>query len=780
MARIQGPGGRTPGNAGLLIGGVAVLAAWTPAPAPAQGGDFTLEEVVVTARKIEEGLQETPVSITAISGTALAERDIRRIEGISDVAPNVNFSFGGTTSGSSSAAVVYIRGVGQNDFTPVTDPGVGIYVDGVYLARTIGSVLDVLDIERIEVLRGPQGTVFGRNTIGGAVSLTTRDPGDQFRAKLGATFGEDNRYEVNGTIDIPLREDLRLGISGLWRTWDGYVDRADGVELGDDDMFGFRTKLVWDATENLTIKVSADGTHEREESAPEAAIDIPENALFVQFWNNNTFGNGSPDPACAGGGPIGNPNCANDQFAGAPFDSFETGISQNDVETLGLSITAEWELPLFTLKSITAYRDLGAEFGRAPDGTPFPIFQNSDEFDQEQFTQELQISGGLFQERIGYVAGLFYFGEEAKDIGTIVGMPPNFPRLIGGFTDNDSWAIFGELTIDVTDRLQILGGLRFTDEDKRFDATAITVAPGQPAGFDFLTGDAAGEEKINTDELTWRASASYDIGADLQDFDAIAYFTASRGFKSGGFDLRLTQPTTELPRFGPEFVNQFELGLKSELPALGLRWNAAVFFSDYSDIQVSANPPGQINTITANAADGEVLGVEMEATWVPTPALFVEASLGWMDAEYTDINEESNVEVSRSDNFIRTPEWSWSLGASYRINLENFAALEALGGTVTPRLDWIYKKGIDFEPVNSVTSFAGQLGRLVREDEYHNVNLSATYRDAAEKWTLRVGVNNLTDEEYLIAGDSNQTIGYALGVFARERNWYLSVSRVFE
>lgn len=737
-----------------------------------QSGGYVLEEILVTARKIEESLQITPISITAITAAALAERDLGDISGVADMSPNVNFSYGGTTSGSSSAAVVYIRGVGQNDFTPVTDPGVGIYIDGVYLARTVGAVLEALDLERIEILKGPQGTVFGRNTLGGAISLITRDPGDTLNGKLRFTVGEDNRYELGGSLDIPMSENLGMTFSALYKNRDGYVTRQDGIELGDDDVLVGRLKIVWEPTENLLFKFSADGSRTREESAPETSLVIPVDTLFPTFFNTNLFGNGSIDPACAnGGGSLDNPNCANNQFAGAPYTSFETGPSRSDVDSYGFSLLAEWDVGNFlgmqdvTIRSITAHRGIDADLARASDGTPFLIFQTQDRIEQDQTTQEFQILGDAWDNRVHLVGGFFYFEEQGSDFGLIEAIPPNFPRLIGGVTDNDSWSVFSEVVVDITDRFRLLGGLRYTDENKRFDGTAVTL-PSAPAqgGRDFLLGDAAGEATLAFDEVTWRASAMFDVSDNT-----MTYFTASRGFKSGGFDMRITQDATELPRFLPEFVTMYELGIKNEFSDLGLRLNAAVFYSDYTDIQVSANPPGQINTVTANAADGEVLGLEVEATWIPVPELQVVASLGLQDADYTDINEESNVSVSLEDDFIRTPEVSTSLGISYRFNLAN-------SGSLTPHVNWNYRSKIAFEPVNS----PGTLGSLINQDSYHVVNLNVAYQDPGEMWLLRLGINNLTDSTYLVAGDTNDTIGYVLGAYARERNWFLTVERSFK
>jgi len=724
---------------------------------------FTLEEITVTARKMEEKLLNAPVAVTAISGMALEERDMTDISAVADIAPNVNFSFGGTSSGSGSAAVVYIRGVGQNDFTPVTDPGVGIYVDGVYMARTVGSVLDIVDLASIEIVRGPQGTLFGRNTIGGAISLTTRDPGDEFSGRMRATGGEDNRVELFGSFDVPMSDSFRASFTGLYKSRDGYVERVQtGEMLGDDDVLGGRAKFVWDASEDLTIKLSVDASRERTGSAPEVSTSIgpdfqPSGApTFVGFYNLNIFGNGPAD--CAGGGSLSDPTCANNQYALSPYETAETGPSHNDIDQWGLSLTADWSATdSFSVKTITAYRELDAFFSRSSDGTPFMIFQTTDDYTAEQFTQEIQFNGTSLDDRLNWVAGAFYMKETASDIGLIEAIiAPAFPRYIGAKTDNKNFAVFAEATYDLSDRLHATGGLRYTDETKKFDPVAHIIGRDDPYV-------PAGEDALDFSEVTWRGTLAYDVSDEVS-----TYFNVSKGFKSGGFDQRLTQPVTrvgddQLPTFAPEKVTAYEFGLKAELPDQGLRLALAAFYSDYTNIQVSANPPGQINTVTVNAAEGSIKGIEAEFTWVPTPELFIQGALGYQDAKYTTLDANKGIPLTLDDELIRTPEFSWNLGASYRVDLgEN--------GSLTPRVDWVYKSEIQFEPVNNP---------LVASDAYHNINMALAYADQDEKWRLTFGVNNLTNETYMIAGDSNATIGYALSVFSRPRNWYVSAEFAF-
>lgn len=729
----------------------------------AKESGFSIEEILVTARKREESLQNAPVAVTALSGQALDERDMTQISAIADIAPNVNFSFGGTSSGSGSAAVVYIRGIGQNDFTPVTDPGVGIYIDGVYLGRTIGSVLDVVDLERLEVLRGPQGTLFGRNSIGGAINLTTRDPGDELAGRIRATVGEDSRLAVYGTLEVPMGENLAAIFTGLRKTRDGYVDRnaGSGDDPGDEDVAGFRAKFVWTPTENLTVKLSGDYTREREESAPEVMVDIDEASVFVGIYNANVFGNGAP-AGCAGGGPLTNPGCANDQYNGAPYDTWAT-TSQNDVDQWGIALHVDWQLSdIWTLSSITSYRDMDAEFSRDADATPFLIFQTTDDYEQDQFAQEFQITGTF--DRFNLVGGIFYMEEEAAGPELVEAIiAPAFPMYIGTLTDNDNWAVYSEFTYDLTERFHLTAGARYTDETKRNDpiAYAIQGFASIPSLSELIASGATpfiprGERELDFEEVTWRGTLAYDLTEAVS-----VYATVSKGFKSGGFDQRHTAPRLDPATYDPETVIQYEIGMKAEL-AETLRVNMAAFFSDYEDMQVSANPPNDIGTVTVNAAEGEISGVEIEFTYVPVPELLIEGGLGYQDAEYTKLDKNLIVEVSKKDDFIRTPEWSWNLGASYMINLSN-------GGRITPRFDWVYKSEIQYEPVNN-DDVAG--------DSYNRLNLSVAF-EPNDSLKFTFGVNNVTDEEYIIAGDSNNVLGYSLVVYERPRNWYLTAEYSF-
>ena len=750
-------------NKNWLLGGASALfTAFLPnAQAIAQENDEAsngsrLDQIVVTARRVEESLIDSPVAVSVTTGSELEKGDVSQITGITETAPNVNFSFAGTSSGSDSAAVVFIRGVGQNDFTVVSDPGVGIYVDGIFLGRSVGSVIDIFDLEQVEVLRGPQGTVFGRNSVGGAINITTADVEDEFGGSARIVAGNDARFEQFLTLNVPVTDTFGIRGSFFNRDRNGTVERTDGVVLGDDNIFGGRLKAQWTPTDRFRSTLSFDISRENEESAAEVLLDSIEDSLFVGFFNNDTFGNGSTDAAgCLGGGALTNTACANDQFVLGPFNSAETGPSNNDSTVWGISLINEFDISEnLTVKSISGYRDVDAEFARASDGTPFDIFATETTFDQDQFSQELQLIGSNFDNRLNWVAGAFYFQEDAVSFDTVTFLPPTNPLFIGAETDNNNWAVFGEATLDVTDRLRVLGGVRYTDESKNTDLTSISLT----APVDNLSGPAAGEIDQSFTEVTWRGSVIYGLTENSN-----IYFTASRGFKSGGVFQRVVAAVDNIAdlTFEPEFVNLYELGFKTEIEQLGLRLNIAGFISDYTDIQLDGAPPGSFATIQFNSGDASINGVEVEFDWSPIDNLLLSGAFGYIDAQYENLLPGSL--VTEDDQLVRTPEVTWSLNGSYEFDLGN-------RGTLIPGFNWVYNSSTAFEATNT---------DLTTQDSFNALDLSLRYEFDQQPLNLTFGLNNVTDAEYLVAADFNGTIGYELGVFARERNFFVAVGYEF-
>ncbi|MFS4482674.1 TonB-dependent receptor [Hyunsoonleella sp. 2307UL5-6] len=705
---------------------------------------LSLDEIIVTSRKREESLKDVPVAVTAISGRKLEAIQANDITAISDIAPNVNFSFGGAVSGASSAAVVYIRGVGQNDFLQTLDPGVGIYIDGVYMGRSVGSVLDLVDPERVEVLRGPQGTLFGRNTIGGAISLTSKDPSDKKEGYIKALTGAYNRIGVQGSVNLPFSETFKARVSAKYHKRDGYVERLlVGDDLGSDNSIGMRANFLFEPSDKFKLRFNFDYTKEDETGAAEEQLNP--NGVFVDLFNNNVV----MDPDC----PNNNPDCHQNTVSTTPYTTNEIAPNFNKVDLYGIALNGEYKISkTVNLKSITSYRNLAAAFTRGSDGGPAVLFQTNNDYDQSQFSQELQLISST--DKLDFVTGLYYFSETGSDFNMVeaTSLPfiPTFPLEAGGDIDNSSFAAFAEGTFHVTDRFHFTGGLRYTTETKRYDPLAFAVNSPTP---NFVT---RGFRSLDFNKVTWRTIAAYDISKNMN-----FYGSVSTGFKSGGFDARYTAPTTdnEPTTFEPEEVTNYEIGLKTSFPDANLRLNIAAFSADYTNIQVQGNPPGQIATVTFNGAEASIKGLELEMDWAPTGNLIISGSLGLLDAKYVSLNENAN-EFTLDDKLIRTPTSSYNFSASYLFKLGK------KGGTLLPRFDLTSQNNIHFEPANN---------DFVFENGYEHINFTLTYKSKSKKFEINAGVLNLTNQRYLLSGDSNGVLSYALGTFSRPRNWMTSV-----
>ena len=713
---------------------------------------LALEEVVVTARKREESLQDAPISIAAFSGADLEARQTSSISEIGSFTPNLVFDAAAPISGSNAAASIFIRGIGQTDFTFTTDPGVGLYVDGVYLARSVGGVLDLLDVERVEVLRGPQGTLFGRNTIGGAINLVSKKPSTEFGGNIAATVGTDNRIDLEGSIDIPITESLLSKFSLLSKNRDGYVTRLyDGVELGDNDSLSGRASFLWNATEQLSLDLTIDGTRAREETAPNTLIDVDGTAMpFSGLFNNAIVGgNCAPAP-----GSLDDPACYNQQWVtDSEYKTHATSESRSDYDVIGAALTINYEFDWASLKSITAYRDMDAFFYRDADHSPHQIFETENDMEHEQLSQEFQLVGTGFDDRMNWIVGLYYFQEEGTDINNILTSVIDFQS--GGSIDNDTTAIFTQVTYDLTDKLSLTGGLRYSDETKRFLPDQFVTDSGflgVPVGTPLLPSI---EEEIAIDETTPMVNLSYQWTEDV-----MVYGSYSEGFKSGGFTQRVFPPRSEIPTFLPEFAETYELGAKTTLMDGRIRLNGAVFFTEYADMQVVVQDA--IASSTQNAAEAEIFGFELELKALLTESLGLDAGVGYVDAEYTKVSPDAT-EITVDKEFVNTPEWSLNASLYYDYQMED-------RGTLSPRLDWSYRSEVYNNSINSEN---------IVQDGYHLLNAYLSYEDAAMNWIVTFGVKNLTDERYFSSAYNNPSIGYSEALWAREREWSLKIQRQF-
>ncbi len=775
----------------LVLGGLAT----TPQLYAAETG-FELEEIIVTARKREENLQSTPIAISAFTDKELEYRQIDSTDKLSDISPNLTFDSGSPSSGSSSAAQIFIRGIGQTDFTPVTDPGVGLYIDGVYMARSVGNVLDFLDVERIEILRGPQGTLFGRNTIGGAVAIYSKRPDENRAASMRVQVGNDDMLYLTAKANLPITETLSSNFAVSSRNRDGYVTRVfDGVRTGDDDNLGFRASVLWNPNENFELYMAADGTRLRENGAPTVSNGVNDKGAFGTFGNgllascsavniNPNFGAGGPPSFPPPGvGTGGAPGCVGpDTFAGA-FTSEGTFPVKEDLDVWGVSAEMTWHASEWlAIKSITAYRELDLESSRDGDNTPANIFNTQDFYDQQQISQEFQFSGTLADNRLSWLLGLYYFQEDGQDLNPVF-LPVGSFRS-GGLFDNDSQAAFFQGSYDLTQQLAFTFGVRYTEDTKRFTPDQISLGDASASGFFgntwpnfagfYLPSVGApipagarlatfAEFKEKFDDTNYMLNLAYQWTDDV-----LVYASYSEGFKSGGFDQRFTAFTVKPSSFQPETAKTYEVGLKTDLFAHKVRLNMALFHTDYQDLQIIIRE--SFNPITFNGGTANIDGGEIELTWVPTDRWYITATAGYIDAEYDTLDPSvtagrNATPISIDNKLVNTPKWSTALGVAYTIDIGDWAAL-------VPRVDWSFHDSQFNDAVNEPRLF---------QDAYTLLNAAITLQTNDGRWEGVLAFRNITDKEYLITGNSafKTSASYADNLYGRPAEWSLSVQYNF-
>lgn len=721
-------------------------------------GEARLSTVTVTARKVEESLQDAPVSVTAVSGADLEAQEIDTTEELGQLAPNLVITKGQGVSGNASAGAFFIRGIGQIDFLLNTDPGVGVYVDGIYLARSMGSVLDLIELERVEVLRGPQGTLFGRNTIGGAVNMVSRAPTDEFEAKLEAIVGSFERKEVRGSINGQIADGVMMRVSGLYRDRDGWVDRvSDGSTLGAEETFAARAALRLEPTEALTLDLALDYADSEGTSSAFNIVEVNETSQFAGFHNGALIG----PPCVPPPGSLADPRCFNGQWVASDLYTEQgTDPSNTELEVFGASLIGEYTVnDNLTLKSITGYRDTTALGNRDGDHTPILIQNTRDTWEHEQFSQEIELLGNAFEGRLDWILGLYYFQEEGENLNFVTFPVVSFQS--GGSVDNDNTAVFGQATYDLTDKLSVTAGLRWTDETKRFlpdqfvltDPTGL-FPPGSVPGFRLVPYE---ESSVDFEEVTPMVNLAYDWTDRF-----MTYLTYSEGFKSGGFTQRIFPPLPSPPPFDPEYVESIEAGFKFESEGGRFRLNGAAFATDYSDLQVLVLVG--VQPLTSNAAGAEIQGFELEFEALPVEHLLLKGSLGYTDAEYTELEDSVRaLGLSEENAFAQVPEWTGSLSASYEVDLGP--------GSLFPRFDLAYQSESYMDAVNTAS---------LRQDAYTLINASVAYRPENAPWELKLFGKNLTDEEYFAGGFADLADqGYAEAAIGRPQEWGVSISVEF-
>ncbi|WP_176595060.1 MULTISPECIES: TonB-dependent receptor [Sphingobium] len=731
-------------------------------------------EIIVTARRREENILDVPVSVTAISAESIARLQANDMSGIQGAVPNVNLVQG---RGSTSNSNFFIRGIGQPDALQTFDPAVGTYVDGVYFSRIQGALVNLFDVERVEVLRGPQGTLYGKNTIGGAVNIVSRKPSTtDFKAMGSLTYGSYDTWLANGYVSAPLVQDkLALSIAGIYDKRDGTVtDPLTDRKYNDRNTKAGRAILRATPSERVELILSGDYTRQR--TAPTLGYGT---APLTNVLYNSAFQ--------VIGVPVVKPAYPYGKYDYKASTSLAPGQGQR-LDHWGLSFTANVELnEAVTLTSITGYRKLRPDYYIDFDASELEVADAFVGVHQKQFSQELQLkydSGPL-----SGVFGLYYLDEtirshqEAYDDnylqvqlapGVIVPLP--FTRYIDDHQNVKSYAAFGQMSYQFTDKLSITAGLRYTKERKRYTrSTTTTLAPtpflfpaSLPAPYNSL-------DHVDFDAWTPMATLSYKPTRDT-----LLYATVSKGFKSGGFNGRVNSlgdvtqvvdgVTTIVPFFKPETVWSYEAGAKGSFLGGRVNLSAAAFYSDYKDFQ--ARVGGGATGIAGgsfpvvNAGKLRIWGVEFEASVKPVRNLNLAASVGYLNADYKEFNDGRRAPTfscNPTGNAITckppfAPPMTMRLAADYTIPLGS--ASLTLGGDMR----FVDKQWL------SVDNRPG-----LYEDGYTIANAYVQADFAQGKYYLRGAVKNAFKELYKTDGQEFSSVGNIQTVYYGDpRTWTIT------
>ena len=742
---------------GLLAGaGVTGEAVAQDGPATASQGP-TVEEVLVTARRREENLQEVPVAITAMTSEDLELRTIENTEDLQIMLPNVDIRGQGRQGG--GAGVFTVRGVG----------GVARYVDGVALTGNQGGLANVVELERIEVLRGPQGTYFGKNAIGGAIQYVTQKPADEFGARVRGTWGSYDRQDLVLNMDIPLSDTVKTKLTAASLYRGGYVDSVTiNQSYGEQDNDILTGMLQWTPADNFDALFTV--TSNRENSDMQAYVlfdvveDFPAGPRTPEAYN---------DPAVSAF-PF-----TDELYAYGKNEEYLTAADYQgpgvDFESFSASATLTWDInDSMTLKSITGTRDFHYGVWIDSDSTPLGYFNTWAYDEVEEFSQEIQLYGG--NDRLDWIVGVYYQDMSQTNVDSnwqrleLTGTGPRSPRVRNtlGTGDVTDTAYFAEGVYQVTDQLSITLGTRYSKEElENKSFTPLPIGPEdmntptystvgtirQVAGVDVITN-------AEFDATTHRIAVQYQVNDDV-----MVYASQSQGFNGGGVNniFNPALPNNGIVPYGSELLTNNEVGMRADLFDNKLRLNATAFFGDWEDIQIGETlVPGQ-NTVT-NGGAAEVSGLEVEGQWYINDAFSMDFTFGKLDAHYTDVGASTTINVGTT--FANSPETSYSVGFTWDAEVGN-------GGNLVSRLDYGYIS--DFETFSD-EQFQVALGP---NKPYGLVNGRMIYTPPSGDYTVALYGTNLTDEWYRLGGFAAVLAGIDQGVVARPREVGISLSMDF-
>jgi len=718
----------------IFITSMAVQPALAQSGEKAEADNTKFDEIIVTTRRREETLIDTPVAVSAFSAEALEGQSVSNISEVAQGIPSVTLK---PTRATSTTITAFIRGVGQQDPLAGFEPGVAIYVDDVYLARPQGALLDVYDVERIEVLRGPQGTLYGRNAVGGAVKYVTRELSDEPFVKARLSAGSYNQLEGVVSASYPVSDSVRIGGAVARLKRDGY---GENVTTGEDnynkDLYAARASLLLMPMEGLKISISGDYTKDN---------------------SNPVFGHRENDANVSGETVRDN---VYETSAGAAENASSDGIDgKNELKAKGVAGTIEYEInDRYTVKSITAWRKDDTKSVIDFDSLPVDDFDAIVVYDNKQFSQEFQLL--YTSDRLNAVVGFYYLDAQASnDFDVVLGQlgrlayGTEITAYTGGTIKTKAWSVFGDVTYNLTDELSISVGGRYTSDKRSADVLRETYL-------------GVGSSHFGSDSSILIATTSdFEASRRFKDFSPRAvlaykanenfniYASYSQGFKAGSFDPRGANfiIADVVDGYEPETLNTFELGIKSTPLDGRAMLNVALFYSDYKDMQI----PGSVEIDTdndginddfagtvTNAGKATIMGIEVESMIKLSPSLTLQGNVSILDAKIkewifngTDVSAERVVQ--------NTPEFNSLLGMNYKLGLGDG------NGDLNFYANWSYTGKVYFFETPSD----------IDQDAYGIANLGLSWTSANGKINAGLHVKNVADARYRTAGYDFPTLG---------------------
>ena len=710
----------------------------------------TLDELTVTARRRTESIQDVPVAVSAFSEEQLKDLQAATVEGLQGSVPNMNIAQG---RGSANTVNVFIRGIGQPDSLQTFDPGVGMYVDDVYYSRINGALFSLYDIAQLEVLRGPQGTLYGKNSTGGAIKLTTKNPFDNEGGSVEFTAGDYGRLEGRFYVSGKLSDTVAASIAGAKITNDGYVENLGaGGDFNDDDTTAVRAKLAFAPSDDFRATLSLDHTKQNANlTMGRAMADLRQTDLAL--------GTVVLLPGATG------------EWDHTARTSFAPGQGQS-MKHNGVSLAMEWDLDeQWMLKSITAHRKLKTNSFIDIDASQYELGDVLVAIDQKQTSQEFQLHYDNGS-NVHATFGAYWMRENvpsyqeayADDLYAFAGIPISFLRTITDDLTTTSKAAFAHLNWEFVPSWTLAAGVRWTQDSKEYDRSTSTFWGPLLAS---LNETVAFKAKADWTAVTPSISLQKEFSDNL-----MGYVSANRGFKSGGFNGRAnTLYDTQHAKFDPEYVWTYEVGMKGSTADRRFRGGAAAFYSKYSDFQARVSQ--DVGTFPVlNAAEMNIKGLELEGTALIGSGTTLSGQISWLDAKYDRFDDFRldpgypgfDLNVSHA-HVPFSPDLTARIALQHVFQLGNDAGSLTIGGDINYRDDtWLSVDNRD----------------VLMQKAYSVAGIYGVWDSSQMNWQVRAGVRNVTDKVYMTEGQEFASVGnIQTAYYGLPRNWYVSVRYSF-